>query len=105
MCPHRGLFRIKKRLYLCETEFSSVVGHKRVLEHQLASELPEISATDAFAAMKSVGIAELEFNGQSRRLVSVGGRDARRIAAALGIRDLAPPTPENTGPERQKTQM
>ena len=78
---------------------------KRVLEHQLASELPEISATDAFSAMTSMGIAELEFNGQSRRLVSAGGRDARRIAAALGIRDLAPPTPENTGPERPKTQM
>ncbi len=78
---------------------------KRVLEHQLASELPQISAAEAFSAMKSVGIAELEFNGQSRRLVSAGGRDARRIAAALGIRDLAPPTPENTGPERPKTQM
>ena len=77
---------------------------KRVLEHQLASELPQISATDAFAAMKSMGI-ELEFNGQSRRLVSAGGRDARRIAAALGIRDVAPPAPEKSGPERPKTQM
>lgn len=48
---------------------------ERVLEHQLASELPQISATDAFAAMKSMGIAKLEFNGQSRRLVSAGGRD------------------------------
>ena len=55
--------------------------------------------------MKSVGIAELEFNGQSRRLVSAGGRDARRIAAALGIRDLAPPAPEKSGPERPKKQM
>ncbi len=25
---HRGLFRIKKRLYLCETELPAVVGHK-----------------------------------------------------------------------------
>ena len=78
---------------------------KRVLEHQLASKLPQISAADAFLAMKSVCIAELEFNGQGRRLVSAGGRDARRIAAALGIRDPAPPAPENTGLERSKTQM
>ena len=55
--------------------------------------------------MKSVGIAELEFNGQNRRLVSAGGRHARRIAAALGTSDLAPPAPEKSGPERPKTQM
>jgi transposase len=64
---------------------------KRVLQHQLISKLPEISATEAFAAMKSVGIAELNFAGQSKRLVSAGGRDARRIIAALGIKDIEPP--------------
>jgi len=63
---------------------------KRALEYQLSSKLPEISATDAFSAMKSVGIAELDFDGQTRRLVSAGGRDARRILAALGIKELNP---------------
>jgi len=63
---------------------------KRVLEHQLVSKLPEISATEAFAAMKSVGVVDLDFHGQRKRLVSAGGRDARRLVAALGIRDIAP---------------
>jgi len=66
---------------------------KRTLEHQLATELPDLSSTDAFAAMESIGIAELSFNGQSSRLVSGGGRDARRILTALGIKDINPPSP------------
>jgi len=67
---------------------------KRTLDHQLAAELPEMSSTDAFAAMESMGIAELSFNGQTSRLVSGGGRDARRVLAALGIKDINPPSPE-----------
>ncbi|MFQ6009191.1 MAG: hypothetical protein ACE5K8_09610, partial [Candidatus Zixiibacteriota bacterium] len=64
---------------------------KRTLEHQLFSKLPEISGTDVISAMKSVGVAELNFNGQTKRLVSAGGRDARRILAALGIKEIVPP--------------
>jgi len=48
----------------------------QTLQYQLASKLPQISATDAFAAMKSMGIAELDFAGQRKRLVSAGGQDA-----------------------------
>lgn len=72
---------------------------KRTLEHQLAAKLPELSSTDAFAAMKSMGIAELNLNGHLMRLVSGGGRDARRVLAALGIRDLDPPASESQRPE------
>jgi transposase len=64
---------------------------KRTLEYQLFSKLAEISGTDAFSAMKSVGVAELNFYGQTKRLVSAGGRDARRILAALGIKEINPP--------------
>ncbi len=91
---------------------------KRTLEHQLAAKLPELSSTEAFAAMKSLGIAELTLNGingaagiqggsagrhrgQTIRLVSGGGRDARRVLAALGIRDLDPPNPESHRTEHQ----
>ena len=63
---------------------------KRTLEYQLSSSLPELSATDALAAVQSVGLAELDLNGQTKRLVSGGGRDARRILAALGIKELNP---------------
>jgi len=64
---------------------------KQPLQYQLASKLPQISSTDAFAAMKSIGIAELNFNGRRKRLVSAGGRDARRILAAMGIKRIDPP--------------
>ena len=74
---------------------------KRTLEHQLATTLPELSSTDALAAVMSIGIAELNLNGQTTRLVSGGGRDARRVLTALGIKDLQPPSPEKGGKDSQ----
>jgi hypothetical protein len=64
---------------------------KRTLEYQLSFRLPELSATDALGAVQSIGLAELDVAGQTRRLVSGGGRDARRILAALGIKEINPP--------------
>ncbi len=64
---------------------------KRSLEHQLASTLPEVSGSEAIAAMRSIGLAELDLNGRTTRLVSGGRRHARRVARALGITNLNPP--------------
>ena len=85
---------------------------KRVLEHQLAATLPELSSTEALAAVKSIGVAELSLKGingsagrhrgsagghrgQTIRLISGGGRDARRILSALNIKEINPPSLEN----------
>jgi len=67
---------------------------KRTLEHQLSEKNVPLSPTEAFAAMDSVGISVLDFNGQSRHLVAGGGRDARRVMKALHITDTAPPGAE-----------
>jgi transposase len=72
---------------------------KRGLEYQLASTLPEVSASEAIAAMRSIGLAELSLNGQTTRLVSGGSRDARRVARAVGITNLDPPVP-GKGPSK-----
>lgn len=72
---------------------------KRTLEHQLAQTLPELSGSNALAAMRSVGLAELDLAGQTTRLVSGGGRDARRLLKALGLTHLNPPG-ASTGPPR-----
>jgi len=74
---------------------------KRGLEHQLASPLPEVSGSEAIAAMRSIGLAELSLNGQTTRLVSGGSRDARRVARALGITNLNPPVP-GKGPSKAR---
>jgi transposase len=68
---------------------------KRTLEFQLAPKLPELSGTEAIDALRSVGLTELDLGGCTKRLVSAGGRDARRVVKALGIPNLNPPTPEN----------
>jgi transposase len=64
---------------------------KRSLEHQLASTLPELSGSAALDAMRSIGLAELNVNGRTTRLVSGGSRDARRVLKALGVANLNPP--------------
>lgn len=64
---------------------------KRTLEHQLSNDLPEVSGTEALAAVRSIGLSELQVEGRTIRLVAQGGRDARRIVKALGITNLNPP--------------
>ncbi len=75
------------------------------MKYQLSSKLPQLSANDAFAAMRSVGLAELDFAGQTERFVSAGGRDARRILAALGIKQIDPPAIEEGTAEGRKMLM
>ncbi len=69
---------------------------KRTLEFHLAKTIPELSGTEAIAALRSVGLAELDLGGRTTRLVSSGGRDARRVLSALGISDVNPPTPKTS---------
>jgi len=78
---------------------------KRTLEYQLSSKLPEISATDAFAAVRSIGLAELDIAGWTKRLVSGGGRDARRILAALRIKQINPPSHQEGTDEYEEMPM
>ncbi len=78
---------------------------KRSLEHQLASALPEVSGSEAIAAMRSIGLAELSLNGRTARLVSGGSRDARRVARVLGIANLNPPVPGKRPSKAQEDPM
>jgi transposase len=95
---HKNDDRIEAHIFLA----SLALFIKRVLEYQLTCKLPELSATDALAAVRSVGISELELDGQTMRLVSGGGRDARRILCALGIKQINPPGPGETAIESPK---
>lgn len=78
---------------------------KRVLEHQLEPGLPELSGSEAIAAMRSIGLAELDLNGKQTRLVSGGSRDARRVVTALGIADLNPPRSRTSASKPPETAM
>jgi len=78
---------------------------KRSLEHQLAPTLPELSGCEAIAAMRSIGLAELDLNGKRTRLVSGGSRDARRVVSALGLVDLNPPRSRKSASRTPETAM
>jgi len=49
-----------------------------------------LSPQDAIEATETIGIAYLNIKGEKCRIVSRGGRDARRIISALGVKDLNP---------------
>ena len=67
---------------------------KRTLAHKLSQTGVAMTPTKAFAAMCSIGVSVLYVAGEQRLLASAAGTDARRIAAALGIRDINPPLPQ-----------
>lgn len=95
---HKNDDRIEAHIFVA----SLALFLKRVLEYQLSGQLPALSSTDALAAMRSVGLTELDIGGQVVRLVSGGGRDARRILAALGTRQINPPGTTETAIESPK---
>jgi len=72
---HKTDERVKAHIFVA----SLALFLKRTLEYQLASKLPELSATDALAAMRSVGITELDL-GPLPRLASgdTQGQAAKR---------------------------
>jgi transposase len=98
---HKTDDRIKAHIFVA----TLALFLKRVLEHQLGAALPELSGTEAIAAMRSVGLAELDLNGKTTRLVSSGSRDARRVLRALGIADLNPPGSSKAPPTPRKQAM
>jgi hypothetical protein len=63
----------------------------RQLRHRLNEKGIPLSPREALAAVKSLGIVELDLNGNKQLLVSSPKRDARRVLAALGITELHPP--------------
>ena len=66
---------------------------KRALEHLLRPQRIGLSPTEAFEAMRSVGLTVLNIEGRRSVPASGGGRDARRLVNALQIQSLAPPQP------------
>ena len=63
----------------------------RQLRHHLEQAGSYSSAPDAFKAMKSLGVALLNIDGQRQILAGGMSRDARTVIRILGIRDTQPP--------------
>lgn len=64
---------------------------KRTLDHHLKDKGIYLSPTEAFDAMRSLGVSVLDLDGERRVLVAGGSRDARRVVNALGIDPIDPP--------------
>lgn len=63
----------------------------RQLRHHLLEADSYLSAPDALEAMKSLGVAVLNVNGQRQILAGGMSRDARQVLQILGIRNTQPP--------------
>jgi len=79
----------------------------RQLRHRLNEKGVRFSPREALAAVKSIGVAELDLNGEKQVLASGPKPHARRVLAALGISDPQPPgsTRRNTPSAARKKAM
>ena len=85
----------KKDIRVCAHLFIAQLAQvlMRQLRHHLEQTDTYLSAPDALEAMKSLGVAVLDINGQRQVLAGGMSRDARQILHILGISNTQPPGP------------
>jgi len=70
----------------------------RTIERKLKAAGLDLSATEALTALKSVRVVEIDLgDGTSKRSVTRGTQRAANVLRALGITDLDPPAPPQSG--------
>lgn len=72
----------------------------RVLRKSLKEKDVYLSSQEAFTALKTIEVYQLEVEGEQHRIVPRPRGDALRVLKALGIRKLEPPMPPRNAPER-----
>lgn len=83
---HRTDERIKAHIFISHLALLLLCILKRTLKKKNIN----LSPQDAIGATETIGIACLNIKGEKCRIVSRGGKDARRIISALEIKDLNP---------------
>jgi transposase len=89
---HRTDERVQAHIFVAALAF---LLH-RMIEQKLKAAGVELSATEALQALRSVKVVDFTLaDGQSKRCVTRGSERAARVLRALGITELAPPTPSS----------
>ena len=83
---HRTDERIKAHIFISHLALLLLCILKRTLKEKNIN----LSPQDAIEATETIGIACLNIKGEAHRIVSRGGRDARKVISALEIKDLNP---------------
>lgn len=83
---HKTDNRIKTHIFISHLALVLLCILKRILKEKGVFLTP----SDAISSAETIGIAELDMNGEKHKIVSRGGRDARRVINALQIKDLNP---------------
>src|SRR5262247_2896658 len=66
----------------------------RAIEKKLKAACLDLSATEALTILKSIRVVDIDLgNGTTKRSVTTGTQRAAAVLRAIGITDLAPPTP------------
>lgn len=89
---HRKDVRVCAHLFIAQLAILLM----RQLRRHLESAKVALSAPDAFAAMKSLGVSVLNLKGRKEAMVARPKRDARTVLKTLGITNWRPPTSEET---------
>ena len=83
---HRTDERIKAHIFISHLALLLLCILKRTLKEKNIN----LSPQDAIELAETIGIACLNIKGEAHRIVSRGGRDARKVISALEIKDLNP---------------
>ena len=83
---HRTDRRIKTHIFISHLALLLLCILKRTLKKKNIN----LSPSDAIELAETIGIAELNIKGEAHRIVSRGGKDARKVVSALEIKDLNP---------------
>jgi transposase len=87
---HRKKKRVESHIFVAMLGFIL----DRAMEKKLKAAGIDLSAADAFIALRSVRVVEVDLgNGRRKICVSKGSFDAQRVLKALHIQDTSPPIP------------
>ena len=91
---HRTDERVQAHIFVAALAF---LLH-RAIEKKLKAAGLDLSATEALTALKSVRVVEIDLgDGASKRSVTRGTQRATSVLRSLGITDLDPPAPPQSG--------
>jgi transposase len=89
---HRTADRVQAHIFVAALAF---LLH-RAIEKKLKAAGPDLSATEALTALKTVRVVDIALgDGTAKRAVTKGTQRAAAVLRALGITELDPPTPPN----------
>lgn len=91
---HRTKQRVQAHIFIAALAFLL----DRALEKKLKASQVLMSSAQAFRALRTIHVVDIEVAGRTKRSATGGSANARRVLSALGLTDINPPTNRSQTP-------